>query len=302
MAEKKKGAQEEDEKCTHPLMCAEEWKDPNGAEVIAEYHKDEEELDEASSIERDLDAFESYWQKKQGINFQGEYHKEGAPYMERPSGWDGHRPRGHSQEVAMADEALPAVAQGSASHPKKDEAPIPPIKEPSSAGPASGARPSSVASEPPEAQGKGEPLKLTEVVDINTLEVVSYWIFRLAFGKELHVPIKKEGLADMDVHVQNKDIIVNTNQLYFVFPELVVWHITYTHKGRPILEIGRGVKKGMKVHRFNAFRLLIEVWMGSRRTEKESRKTGQKGAAPKVPEKGPSTKVDQDLREKGDIT
>ena len=145
-------------------------------------------------------------------------------------------------------------------------------------------------------------MKLTEVVDINTLEVVSYWIFRLAFGKELHVPIKKEGLADMDVHVQNKDIIVNTNQLYFVFPELVVWHITYTHKGRPILEIGRGVKKGMKVHRFNALRLLIEVWMGSRRTEKESRKTRQKGAAPKVPEKRPSTKVDQDLREKGDIT
>jgi len=43
-------------------------------------------------------------------------------------------------------------------------------------------------------------------------------------------------VADIDVHINNKDVVVNTNQLYFAFPELVVWHIIYTHKGRPVLE------------------------------------------------------------------
>jgi hypothetical protein len=146
-----------------------------------------------------------------------------------------------------------------------------------------------------------EPLKLTDVVDINTLEVVSYWIFRLAFGKELHIPIKKEGLADIDVAINNKDVVVNTNQLYFAFPELVVWHITYTHKGRPVLEIGRGVKKGLKVHRINAFRLLMEVWMGSRRAEKE-KMSGNKASAPVPATKSPRAKESQDLQDKGDIT
>ncbi len=90
--EKKQPSPHDEEKCTHPLMCEDEWKDPEGAKVLAEYHKDDVS-DEERMIDEDLDAFERYWQRKHGINFQGEYHKEGAPYVEEPSGWDGHRPR-----------------------------------------------------------------------------------------------------------------------------------------------------------------------------------------------------------------
>jgi len=147
-----------------------------------------------------------------------------------------------------------------------------------------------------------EPLKISEVVDINTLEVISYWIFRIAFGKELHIPIKKEGVADIDVHINNKDVVVNTNQLYFAFPELVVWHITYTHKGRPVLEIGRGVKKGLKVHRINALRLLLEVWMGSKRAEKESKMAELKQDVAVPLSTSHRGKESHDLNEKGDIT
>ncbi len=295
MAEKKKEP-EEDDKCTHPLMCEEEWKDPEGAQVIAEYHKDVEGSEEEKMIEEDLDAFESYWQRKHGINFQGEYHKEGAPYMEQSSGWDGHQPRGFSAGAMGEPPSQPVSYE----KPESGTSPLAP-RPPSAKILAEEAASIEHDTFPKPSKEKGEPLKLTEVVDINTLEVVSYWIFRLAFGKELHVPIKKEGVADLDIHFNNKDIIVNTNQLYFVFPELVVWHITYTHKGRPVLEIGRGVKKGMKVHRINAFRLLMEVWMGSRRAEKDSKAAEMKSTIPIV---SPSQrkKDAQDLKEKGDIT
>jgi hypothetical protein len=307
MAEKRKGESEEDEKCNHPLMCVDEWKDPEGAKVIAEFHKDEEPDDE-KRIEEDLDAFESYWHKKQGINFQGEYHKEGAPFMEKYSGWDGHGPRGLSQGgmTAPTESVQPSAAPDQPREGEKDIGVLPRAPELPANETKEEAKPESVVKEPRELPNerkeRGEPLKLTEVVDINTLEVVSYWIFRLAFGKELHIPIKKEGLADMDVHIHNKDVIVNTNQLYFAFPELVVWHITYTHKGRPILEIGRGVKKGLKVHRINAFRLLMEVWMGSKRAEKELKLAEVRNTVPLEPVKSQKGKDNQDLNEKGDVT
>jgi len=95
---------------------------------------------------------------------------------------------------------------------------------------------------------------------------------------------------------------VNTNQLYFAFPELVVWHITYTHKGRPVLEIGRGVKKGLKVHRINALRLLMEVWMGSKRAEKESKMAELKQDVAVPLPTSQRGKESHDLNEKGDIT
>lgn len=307
MAEEERKGRKEEDNCAHPLMCAEEWRDPEGAKVIGEYHKDEPSDEER--IEEDLDAFERYWQRKHGINFQGEYHKEGAPYMEKPSGWEGHQPRSGFGGGFVG--ATPQAAEGpSTTVTERSPEPIIERSPPLTSAPpgpevgrgGEGASLAWVGQPDLEAKGKGEPLRLTEVVDINTLEVVSYWIFRLAFGRELHIPIKKEGLADIDVHISNKDVVVNTNQLYFAFPELVVWHITYAHRGRPILEIGRGVKKGMKVHRLNTFRLLMEVWMGSRRSEREARAKGSKGTVAGSGKKSARAKDGQDLREKGDIT
>jgi hypothetical protein len=60
-------------------------------------------------------------------------------------------------------------------------------------------------------------------------------------------------------------VTVNTNQLYFTLPELAVWHIVHTHKGKPVLEFGRGVKKGIKIHRFRALLFVLELWRGSRK-------------------------------------
>ena len=70
--------------------------------------------------------------------------------------------------------------------------------------------------------------------------MVSYALFRVVFSQGLSIPIKREGMVDMDVTVQGKEITINTNQLFFSVPELNVWHIVYEHKGKPILELGRG--------------------------------------------------------------
>lgn len=282
--------------CDRPLMCEDEWKDKEGVKVLGEYHKDEARVEEAR-IEEDLDAFERYWAKKEGINFQTEYHKKGAPYLEEPWGFDGHQPR----PSGMASTGAPPEAPGRyLVYEEEGEAPAPkpvakemeemkPVMRPPAPAKEAKERPKEDTKE----KGKKQSIPISDFLDLNTLEVLSYWFFRLAFGRQLHVPFKREGVADMDLHVNNKDVVVNTNQLYFAFPELVVWHITYTHKGRPVLEIGRGVKNGMRIHRMNALRLGMEVWMGSRRSNR------QKAAMSAQPIPAPK-KVD--LEDKGDIT
>ncbi|MGD1061449.1 MAG: hypothetical protein ABR879_08345, partial [Methanomassiliicoccales archaeon] len=71
----------------------------------------------------------------------------------------------------------------------------------------------------------------------------------------------------------------NTNQLYFEVPELAVWRIVYSHKGKPIMELGRGVKDGLKIHRLNAVRLGVEVWWGGRKNRIAKRKSKKAAAA-----------------------
>lgn len=331
----------ENEKCTRPLLCAEDWQEPEGHKVIAEFHRPgltEEDAD----IEADLASFEKYWKDKSGINFEGEYHKLGAPYLEEPSAWEGHRPRGaqvpptvivddlavdegihleerahiaeeprasviveevHVEERIHAPEgARPLVASAGdlvvpekvfieevhiedtqkvtsspSGYPLEDGKGQPAVAQPSSepkasAAPLAAATARSQEKKPADSKLEGrpkeksnkEPLKISEIIDIATIETMSYIIIRALWGKDIHVPIKKEGVVDMELHIKGKDALINTNQLYFALPELVVWHIIYTHKGRPVLEIGRGVKNGMKLHYGGAIRLAIEFYMGNR--------------------------------------
>jgi hypothetical protein len=106
-------------------------------------------------------------------------------------------------------------------------------------------------------------------IDLSLIEIASYTLLKAAFENGVDIPIKREGVIDMDVIVNGKELTINTNELYFTVPELAVWHIVYTHRGRPVLEIGRGVKNGLKVHRLNALRLGLETWNGSRKMKRE---------------------------------
>jgi hypothetical protein len=233
------------------LICADEWKDPATRKVLTEFHK-EGLPKELVGVDADLENFEQYWQKKGGsVKVKGEYHKDGAPFLDREHGWDTVK-KLEDSGAEMA-EAAPPVVQNVEEAPK--EIPLKNIVQPEGT--------ESPASEELPAQGK-----IQRPIDMGLIEMISYALFRVVFSQGLSLPIKREGMVDMDVTVKGKEITINTNQLYFSVPELNVWHIVYQHKGKPIVELGRGVKNGMAIHRIQAIRLGLEMWNGSRKTNK----------------------------------
>jgi hypothetical protein len=109
-------------------------------------------------------------------------------------------------------------------------------------------------------------------INLASLEIITYALFRTIFGTGVRIPLKKEGVIDADVTIHGKDITINTNELYTVVPELKVWQITYTHKGKPIMQMGRDVPNGIKLHRWNAFRLGFSIWKQARASDRARRK------------------------------
>lgn len=208
---------------------------------MGEYHGDAV-LKEKSMEEADLDSFEQLWRERSAVNVRGEYHKKGAPHLERSDDWNLLR---KEMRQKLAEEQV-AIGEQVA----------------------------------PQEGGKGEPPKMDRVIDLHTIEVASYAIFRALFGRGIKFPIKREGLIDMEVIVKNKDIILNTKQLFpATIPELVVWRVIFAYKGKPIMEMGRGVKRGMKIYRLRVILLLIEVYRTNRRARRRAmalmKSTGQ---------------------------
>jgi len=110
---------------------------------------------------------------------------------------------------------------------------------------------------------------LNRKLDVGTVEVITYALFRAIFGYGVSIPIKRPGIVDMDVTIKGKDIKINTNDFFINVPDLVVWRVIYSHQGTPIMEFGRGVDKGFKVHRLQALKLFLDLRSRSRKATKE---------------------------------
>ncbi|KAF5050137.1 hypothetical protein DSECCO2_432500 [anaerobic digester metagenome] len=119
---------------------------------------------------------------------------------------------------------------------------------------------------------------LDRKLDVGTVEVITYALFRAIFGYGVNIPIKRPGVVDMDVTIKGKDININTNDFYFNVPDLIVWKVAYSHQGTPIMEFGRGVDKGFKVHRLNALKLFLALRSKSKKATKD-RMAARKAAA-----------------------
>ncbi len=225
------------------LICPEEWKDPEGRKVITEFHKEGLPRD-LMGVDADLETFEKFWRKKGStVKVKGEYHKSGAPFLDRDRGWDAIR-EPEDNEAAPSEPGPPPLE-------KNTEVPE-----------------DRVISKPQMPEGSIPPGSIQRPINFGMIEMASYALFRIAFRNGLTVPIKRDGMMDMDVTVKGKEITINTNQLFFSVPELNVWHVVYQHKGKPVLELGRGVKNGAKIHRMQAIRLGLEMWNGSRKMNK----------------------------------
>lgn len=237
--------------CDRALLCPEEWADPTGRKVIGEYHK-EGLPDAMAEVEADLESFEEYWSKRGISSVESEYHKMGAPYIWESKDISGEQLRSPAlQEEETSEEPQESTIQGEGDIGFVDRE-----------GGGEGGSPTEKREET-----AGQSARIQRPIDISTLEVISYALFRVVFGKGVRIPIKRDSLVDMDITIRGKEVLVNTNQLYFTIPELAVWHIVYTHKGKPILEFGRGVRKGMRIHRFRALLLALEFWRGGRKVK-----------------------------------
>jgi hypothetical protein len=228
------------------LVCAEEWKDPASRKVLTEFHK-QGLPKEVLGVDADLEYFEQYWKRKGGnVKVKGEYHKDGAPFLDREHGRDTIKKPGDMS--AASDDTGPRPDKNGAG----TEVPI--IEE--------AVQPEEAEPPSPEGVPRG---KIQRPIDLGLIEMISYALFRVVFSKGLSIPIKRDGTVDLDLTVKGKEIIINTNQLFFSVPELNVWHVVYQHKGKPVVELGRGVKNGMAIHRMQALRLGLEMWSGSRK-------------------------------------
>jgi hypothetical protein len=118
-------------------------------------------------------------------------------------------------------------------------------------------------------------LSISRILDISTVELITYAFFRAMFGKRIHIPLKREGAIDMDITIDNNDVILNTNDVSFAPPQLNIWRLIFTYKNKPIIEFGRGIKRGMKIHYGSALIFLLAMWSGGRKTRKAQEKTAK---------------------------
>ncbi len=211
-----------------------------GEKVLGEYHKDGPAG--ISVEEADLASFERYWNSNSEGNLSSEYHKEGAPHL--------HEPRVVTEKKApLPQEAAEAIAA------PKTEEPV--------AGGAAVEKPKETGAAPEEPLAKS---MIDRPINIHTLEVLSYAVVRALFSQGISLPIKREGIIDMELNVKGKDVILDTKELFpITVPELVIWRVIYAYKGKPVVELGRGVKKGLKIHAFRALVMLVDIWRGNRK-------------------------------------
>jgi hypothetical protein len=104
-----------------------------------------------------------------------------------------------------------------------------------------------------------------KTLDTKTVEVLALSVFRTLFRDGLHLPLKKEGLMDMDLVVKDNNVLLNMNTFQSEVPELSIWRITFAYRDKPVVEYGRGIKNDMKIHLPQLFVLLIAIWREKRK-------------------------------------
>jgi hypothetical protein len=231
---------EKPEICENPLLCPEEWEARPGEKILGEYHKDSHSTT-ATGEEADLESFEKYWNSANGGNISSEYHKEGRPHL---------HDRG---EVPINDAAQVEAIETDAGSKHEEE------QVASKTSPGESTR---NVETPDEVDHE----KVNRSIDLHAIEMISYAIVRALFSQGITLPIKREGIIDMELTVRGKDIILDNKEMFPIsIPDLVVWRVIYAYKGKPVLELGRGVKKGLKVHAFRALVMLVDMWRGNRK-------------------------------------
>jgi hypothetical protein len=104
-----------------------------------------------------------------------------------------------------------------------------------------------------------------KAINTGTVELLTGALFRTIFGKGIQVPIKMSGVLDMDVLVHENDVFINANQVLVEFPQLSIWRLVVAYQGRPVVEMGRGVRKKIHVHQGAMLYAMLRIWRDKHR-------------------------------------
>jgi len=108
-------------------------------------------------------------------------------------------------------------------------------------------------------------ISFAKTLDTKTIEVLALSVFRTMFADGLRLPLKVEGMVDMDVVIRDSNVILNLNEVHVNVPELLIWRITFAYQGKPVIEYGRGIKNDTKIHIPQLCFLLVAMWREKRR-------------------------------------
>jgi len=274
---------EEQPPCNPVLIHPEEWDDPPECTTISEFHKAEGDTVVDDKEDPDLEEWLDHWKARRSQKVLSEYHQEGAPDLEDlPSApTDIVPPEDEAGESSPPDDAEedeppedgPSTPEANPSRPKEPVAALPEAK------PVGPVRPARLKMEPvdsdlPTFKPKKTPPKVVDrsgaqgrlerALNVQTIEFLAYTVIRALFPRKVRYSVKREGIIDMDVILYERDIILNTNQLVFEVPELSIWRIVYAYKGKPVVELGRGVKNNIKIYKLRLIRILFGLWWAKR--------------------------------------
>jgi hypothetical protein len=108
-------------------------------------------------------------------------------------------------------------------------------------------------------------LSVETKLDSKTVELLAFTIFRSIFRQGIRVPLKLDGVVDLDLMVRDNNVLLNMNEVIMGAPELSIWRLTFAYQGKPVVEYGRGIKNGMKVHYLALSALLVTIWRERRK-------------------------------------
>jgi hypothetical protein len=237
------------------LLSPDEWTDPPECQVISEYHKEGADVEDKEEEDPDLQAFIDLWKARSSHKVLSEYHKEGAPYLDSAF-LDGPPSPVHKIEPGELIEEPAPIPEVAKIKEIKDIV----VKE-------------EELKEAP--KPKTAAARLERVIDITTIEFLAFTVIRALFPRRVRYALQKEGVVDMDITIDDRDITFNSNRLVFEVPEMSIWKLIFAYKGKPVVELGRGVKNGLKLHRMRILRVGLDMWLAERRKAKKKKKKGK---------------------------
>lgn len=113
--------------------------------------------------------------------------------------------------------------------------------------------------------------RVNRMLDLGGIEELAFLALNGVFPGGLTIPVRKEGLANFDVTVKGKEILIDVQGPLADIPTLSVWRITFAFEGEPLLIWGRGVKGDIKVYRLRVVRFMYRAWRAKRARKKIAR-------------------------------